>query len=102
MSLRKLSVGIASVIVLAAGVPAFANEAAITQDNVQTTRASGRGATATSTSNQEANIRQRGRNGNEAGIGQTSDQLTEASGRRSSASSDNGQVGNINQSGRRR
>jgi hypothetical protein len=101
MSLRNLSVGIASVIVLAAGVPAFANEAAITQDNVQTTRATGRDSTATSVSTQDASIRQRGRNGNEAGIGQTSDQLTEAGGRRGSASSDSGQVGNINQSGRR-
>jgi YSIRK type signal peptide len=102
MSLRKLSVGIASVLVLAAGVPAFANEAAITQENVQTTRASGRGATATSESSQEGSIRQRGRNGNEAGIGQSSDQLTEATSRRGSATSTSGQVGNIDQSGRRR
>jgi hypothetical protein len=102
MSLRKLSVGIASVIVLAAGVPAFANEAAITQDNVQTTRASGRDSTATSDSTQNASIRQRGRNGNEAGVGQTNDQLTEASGRNGSASSTNGQDANINQRGRRR
>jgi YSIRK type signal peptide len=102
MSLRKLSVGIASVLVLAAGVPAFANEAAITQENVQTTRASGRNASATSNSTQDASIRQRGRNGNEAGIGQSSDQLTEATSRRGSATSTSGQVGNIDQSGRRR
>jgi hypothetical protein len=99
MSLRKLSVGIASVIVLAAGIPAFANEAAIVNESVQTTRATGRGSVATSTSNQEARIRQTGRN-NDAGISSSNDQLTEATGRNSDAASDNRQTGNIRQRGR--
>jgi hypothetical protein len=99
MSLRKLSVGIASVIVLAAGVPAFANEAAIVNESVQTTRATGSRSVATSDSTQSATIRQRGRN-NDAGISQSSDQLTEATGRRSDAASVSNQTGTIRQRGR--
>jgi hypothetical protein len=71
MSLRNIPIALASVVVLAAA-PAFAQDAVIIQDNVQTNTVTGHRNTTKNTSNQSAGNAQHGRTG-DAGIFQKND-----------------------------
>jgi hypothetical protein len=92
MSLRNLSIALASVVVLAAGLPAFAQDAAIIQDNVQTNTVTGNRNTTKNTSNQAAGTAQRGRGTGDAGISQKNDQLNDVLGNRNNTQNVNNQA----------
>lgn len=100
MSLRNISIALASVVVLAAA-PAFAQDAAIVQDNVQTNTITGNRNTARNTSNQAAGVTQRGRTG-DTGVSQRNDQLNDLAGNRNNANNDNNQAAGTTQRGSRR
>jgi hypothetical protein len=86
MSIKKVSIALASVLVMAAGVPAFAetvNTSGTSQSNVQTNTIDGSRNRATNTSSQSATTRQSGRRtDNEAATVQANDQLNDITGRR--------------------
>jgi hypothetical protein len=100
MSLRNLSIALASVVALSAA-PAFAQDAVIIQDNVQTTNVTGNRNTTKTTSNQAAGTAQRGRTG-EAAVSQKNDQLTDVVGNRNNTNSENNQNAGVVQRGSRR
>ena len=95
MSLRNISIALASVVVLAAA-PAFAQDAAVTQDNVQTNTVTGNRNTTKNTSNQAAGVGQRGRTG-DAGVSQTNDQLNDVLGNRNKTDNVNNQAAGVGQ-----
>jgi hypothetical protein len=82
MSLNKISFAIASVVVLAAGVPAFANDSGTSQTVIQTNTVVGNGNTTINSARQNAITRQRGglAGSNAAGTTQTIDQLNTVEG----------------------
>jgi hypothetical protein len=90
MSLRNISIALASVVVLAAA-PAFAQDAAVIQDNVQTNTVTGNRNTTKNTSNQAAGVGQRGRTG-DAGVSQKNDQLNDVLGNRNRTDNVNNQA----------
>ncbi len=102
MSLRNLSIALASVVVLAAGLPAFAQDAAIIQDNVQTNTVTGNRNTTKNTSNQAAGTAQRGRGTGDAGVSQKNDQLNDVLGDRNRTDNVNNQAAGTAQRGSRR
>ena len=102
MSLRNLSIALASVVVLAAGLPAFAQDAAIIQDNVQTNTVTGNRNTTKNTSNQAAGTAQRGRGTGDAGVAQKNDQLNDVLGDRNRTDNVNNQAAGTAQRGSRR
>jgi hypothetical protein len=82
MSLSKISFAIASVVVLAAGAPAFAdNDAGTVQNAVQTNDVVGRNNTTTNRGTQSA-VTGQARGNNAAGTSQSLDQLNTVTGRR--------------------
>jgi hypothetical protein len=87
MSIQKISIALASVMVMAAGVPAFANTintSGTSETNVQTNMISGNRSSGVNTSAQRATTSQSGRRtDNEAGTIQANDQLNDVSGNRS-------------------
>jgi hypothetical protein len=91
MSLRNISIALASVVVLASA-PAFAQDAAIIQDNVQTNTVTGNRNTTKNTSNQAAGTAQRGRGTGDAGISQKNDQLNDTVGNRNNTQNENNQA----------
>jgi hypothetical protein len=91
MSLRNISIALASVVVLAAA-PAFAQDAAIIQDNVQTNTVTGNRNTTKNTSSQAAGTVQRGRGTGDAGISQKNDQLNDVLGDRNRTDNVNNQA----------
>jgi hypothetical protein len=97
MSLRKISIALASVVVLAAA-PAFAQDAAVVQDNVQTNTITGNRNTTKNTSNQAAGVGQRGRTG-DAGVSQKNDQLNDVLGDRNKTDNVNNQSAGVGQRG---
>jgi hypothetical protein len=97
MSLRNISIALASVVVLAAA-PAFAQDAAVIQDNVQTNTITGNRNTTKNTSNQAAGVGQRGRTG-DAGISQKNDQLNDVLGDRNKTDNVNNQAAGTAQRG---
>ncbi len=99
MSLRNISIALASVVVLAAA-PAFAQDAAVVQDNVQTNTVTGNRNTTKNTSNQAAGVGQRGRTG-DAGVSQKNDQLSDVLGDRNKTDNVNNQAAGTAQRGRR-
>jgi hypothetical protein len=100
MSLRNISIALASVVVLAAA-PAFAQDAAINQDNVSTTTITGNRNTTKTTNNQSAGTAQRGRTG-DAGISQRNDSLTDVAGNGNRTTTENNQTAGAAQRGSRR
>ena len=98
MSLRNISIALASVVVLAAS-PAFAQDAAIIQDNVQTNTITGDRNTTRNTSTQTAGVGQRGRTG-DVGVSQKNDQLNDVLGDRNRTDNVNNQVAGVGQRGR--
>jgi hypothetical protein len=98
MSLRNLSIALGSVVVLAAGLPAFAQDAAIIQDNVQTNTVTGNRNTTKNTSNQAAGVGQRGRSG-DAAVSQKNDQLNDVVGNRNTTDNINNQAAGVGQRG---
>jgi hypothetical protein len=90
MSLRNISIALASVVVLAAA-PALAQDAAIIQDNVQTNVTTGNRNNTRSTNNQSAGISQGGRGTGDAGISQRSDSLNDVAGNGNRTVSENNQ-----------
>jgi hypothetical protein len=97
MSLRNISIALASVVVLAAA-PAFAQDAAVVQDNVQTNTITGNRNTTKNTSNQAAGVGQRGRTG-DAGVSQKNDQLNDVLGDRNKTDNVNNQSAGVGQRG---
>ena len=97
MSLRNISIALASVVVLAAA-PAFAQDAGIVQDNVQTNTVTGNRNTTKNTSNQAAGVSQRGRTG-DAGVSQKNDQLNDVLGDRNKTDNVNNQAAGVGQRG---
>jgi hypothetical protein len=97
MSLRNISIALASVVVLAAA-PAFAQDAAVVQDNVQTNTVTGNRNTTKNTSNQAAGVGQRGRTG-DAGVSQKNDQLNDVLGDRNKTDNLNNQSAGVGQRG---
>jgi hypothetical protein len=97
MSLRNISIALASVVVLAAA-PAFAQDAAVVQDNVQTNTVTGNRNTTKNTSNQAAGVGQRGRTG-DAGVSQKNDQLNDVLGDRNKTDNVNNQSAGVGQRG---
>jgi hypothetical protein len=97
MSLRNISIALASVVVLAAA-PAFAQDAAVIQDNVQTNTITGNRNTTKNTSNQAAGVGQRGRTG-DAGVSQKNDQLNDVLGDRNKTDNVNNQSAGVGQRG---
>jgi hypothetical protein len=100
MSLRNISIALASVVVLASA-PAFAQDAAIIQDNVQTNTVTGNRNTTKNTSNQAAGTAQRGRTG-DAAVSQQNDQLNDVAGDRNRTDNVNNQAAGTAQRGSRR
>ncbi len=90
MSLGKISIALASVVVLAAA-PAFAQDTAIIQDNVQTNTVTGNRNNTRNTSNQAAGTEQRGRTG-DVGVSQKNDQLNDVLGNRNRTDNVNNQA----------
>jgi hypothetical protein len=97
MSLRNISIALASVVVLAAA-PAFAQDAAVVQDNLQTNIVTGNRNTTKNTSNQAAGVGQRGRTG-DAGVSQKNDQLNDVLGDRNKTDNVNNQAAGVGQRG---
>jgi hypothetical protein len=97
MSLRNISIALASVVVLASA-PAFAQDAAIIQDNVQTNTVTGNRNTTKNTSNQAAGTAQRGRAG-DAAVSQKNDQLNDVLGDRNKTDNINNQAAGTAQRG---
>jgi hypothetical protein len=105
MSLRNISItfgasgaiALASIAVLATA-PAFAQDAAIIQDNVQTNTVTGNRNTTKNTSNQAAGTAQRGRTG-DAAVSQKNDQLNDVAGNRNNTQNDNNQAAGAAQRG---
>jgi hypothetical protein len=102
MSIQKISIALASVLVVAAGVPAFAgtvNTSGTSQDNVQTNTIDGSRNRATNSSTQRAKTSQSGRRtDNEAATTQSSDQLNDINGKRNNGTNTNTQRSNTRQS----
>ncbi len=96
MSIQKISIALASVLVMAAGVPAFANTintSGTSQTNVQTNEISGNRSRGVNVSSQDARTSQSGRRtDNEAATVQSSDQLNRVGGNRSTGRNTNDQV----------
>ncbi len=96
MSIQKISIALASVLVMAAGVPAFANTvntSGTSQTNVQTNEISGNRSSGVNDSSQNARTSQSGRRtDNEAATVQSSDQLNRVGGNRSTGRNTNDQV----------
>jgi hypothetical protein len=97
MSIQKISITLASVLVMAAGVPAFANTvntSSTTQDNRQTNVVSGNGSSGINVSRQDASTSQSGlRTDNLARTSQSNDQFNRISGNGSSGINVNEQRG---------
>jgi hypothetical protein len=95
MSIKKI-VALASVVVVAAGVPAFAqtvNTSATSQSNIQTNIITGNGSSGVNVSSQSARTSQSGRRtDNEAATVQANDQLNNISGNRSTGRNTNTQT----------
>jgi hypothetical protein len=103
MSLNKISLAIASVVVLAAGVPAFANDAGTSQTVIQTNTIVGNGNTTINSARQTAVTTQRGRAGsNAAGTSQTIDQVNTVDGNNNFTSNSTVQTAVTRQNSRRR
>ncbi len=100
MSLRNISIALASVVALSAA-PAFAQDTAIIQDSVSTTNVSGSRNTTKTTSNQAAGTAQRGRTGGSA-ISQKNDSLTDVAGNGNRTTTENNQAAGTDQRGSRR
>lgn len=100
MSLRNISIALASLVALSAA-PAFAQDAAIIQDNVTTTNITGNRNTTRTVNNQSAAIEQRGRTGNTA-VSQRNDGLIDVRGNRNDATNENNQSAGAAQRGSRR
>jgi hypothetical protein len=87
MSIQKISIALASILVMAAGVPAFANTintSGTAQDNRQTNIVSGDRSSGVNISRQDARTSQSGRNtDNQSATVQGSDQFGNISGDRS-------------------
>jgi hypothetical protein len=98
MSLRNISIALASVVVLAAA-PAFAQDAAVIQDNLQTNIVTGNRNTTKNTSNQAAGVGQRGRGTGDAGVSQKNDQLNDVLGDRNKTDNVNNQSAGVGQRG---
>jgi hypothetical protein len=82
MSLSKISFAIASVVVLAAGAPAFAdNDSGTVQTAIQTNNVSGRNNTTTNRGTQSA-VTGQARGNNASGTSQALDQQNNVDGRR--------------------
>lgn len=90
MSFRNISITLASVVVLASGLPAFAQDSSTVQDNVQTTNVSGNRNTTKNDSAQGSFTSQRGRTG-DAATSQKSDQLSTVNGNRNDTNNVNRQ-----------
>jgi opacity protein-like surface antigen len=95
MSLRKISIALASVVVLAAA-PAFAQGVATVQDNTQTNIVTGKNNRATNNSNQVSGTSQRNGRG-DAGTSQRNDQLNDVEGKGNNATNNNNQVSGTSQ-----
>jgi hypothetical protein len=102
MSIKKVSIALASVLVMAAGVPAFAgtvNTSGTSQTNVQTNTIDGSRNRATNSSTQRSNTTQSGRRtDSEAATVQANDQLNDITGRRNVGNNTNTQRSNTRQS----
>ena len=101
MSLRNISIALVSVLALSSA-PAFAQDAAIIQDNVQTNTVTGNRNTTKNTSSQAAGTAQRGRGVGDAGVSQKNDQLNDVLGDRNRTDNVNNQAGGTAQRGSRR
>jgi hypothetical protein len=105
MSLRNISItfgasgaiALASVVVLTSA-PAFAQDTAIIQDNVQTNTVTGNRNTTKNTSTQSAGTAQRGRTG-DTGVSQKNDQLNDVLGDRNKTDNVNTQSAGATQRG---
>jgi opacity protein-like surface antigen len=95
MSLRKISIALASVVVLAAA-PAFAQGVATVQDNVQTNTVTGKNNRATNNSNQVSGTSQRNGRG-DVGTSQKNDQLNDIEGKGNNATNNSNQVSGTSQ-----
>jgi hypothetical protein len=95
MSIQKISIALASVLVMAAGVPAFANTintSGTSQTNLQTNTVSGNRSSGVNTSSQDARTSQSGRRtDNQAATVQGNDQLNTVGGSRSTGRNTNDQ-----------
>jgi hypothetical protein len=95
MSIKKVSIALASALVMAAGVPAFAetiNTSGTSQSNIQTSNVDGNRNTTTNNSSQRATTLQSGRRtDNEAGTVQKNDQLSNVDGNRNTTTNNNDQ-----------
>jgi pectate lyase len=96
MSLRNISIALASVVVLAAA-PAFAQDAGTSQTNVQTNTVTGNRNNTKNTSTQVSGTEQRGRRGGDAATVQSNDQLNDVSGRGNKTENVNTQVSGTSQ-----
>jgi hypothetical protein len=102
MSLNKISLAIASVVVLAAGAPAFANDAGTVQTVIQTNTINGNGNTTINSARQTSVTSQRGgRGSNAAGTSQTIDQLNTVDGDNNFTSNRTVQTSTTRQNSRR-
>jgi hypothetical protein len=101
MSIQKVSIALASVMVMAAGVPAFANTintSGVSQTSIQSNIISGNRSSGVNNSTQRATTSQSGRRtDNEAGTIQGNDQLNDVSGNRSNGRNTSIQTSNTTQ-----
>jgi hypothetical protein len=100
MSLRNISIALASVVVLAAA-PAFAQDAATVQDNVQTNVVTGKNNRATNNSNQVSGTSQRNGRG-DVGTTQKNDQMNDIEGKGNAATNNSNQVSGTSQRNNRK
>jgi hypothetical protein len=99
MSLRNISIALASVVVLAAA-PAFAQDTATVQDNVQTNIVTGRNNRSTNNSTQVSGTSLRNGRG-DVGTSQRNDQQNDVDGRGNDSTNNNTQVsGTASRNGR--
>jgi hypothetical protein len=102
MSIKNLSIALTSVLVMAAGVPAFAetiNTNGTSQTGVQTNDSTGRGNVGVNNSNQSSSTRQSGRRtDNQSATVQSIDQLNRADGRGNVGVNNSNQRSNVRQS----
>jgi hypothetical protein len=95
MSIKKVSIALASVLVMAAGVPAFAqtiNTSGTSQSNIQTSNVDGnRNATVNNSSQRASTVQSGRRTDNEAATIQKNDQLINVDGNRNGTINNNDQ-----------
>ena len=97
MSLRNISIALASIVALSAA-PAFAQDTAVVQDNVQTNTVTGNDNNVRNNNTQAAGTAQRGRTGS-AGVSQRNDQLNDTLGDGNRAVNNNNQSAGTAQRG---